>query len=58
MSLRATECRVDKILGATPAELPMQQPTKLDVAVNLRTARALGLTIPPQVLAQATEVLQ
>jgi putative ABC transport system substrate-binding protein len=54
---RRSAYHVDKILkGATPAELPMQQPTKLDVAINLRTAQLLGLTIPPRVLAQATEV--
>ncbi len=50
---------VDTILkGANPAELPMQQPTKLDAAINLQTAQALGLTIPQHVLLQATEVIQ
>jgi putative ABC transport system substrate-binding protein len=49
---------VDRILqGAKPAELPIEQPTQFDFAVNLQSARALGLTIPPHVLAQATEVI-
>jgi putative ABC transport system substrate-binding protein len=50
---------VDRILkGARPEDLPIEQPREFDFLVNLRAARALGLTIPPHVLAQATEVLQ